>query len=135
MRTYATLFVVDLGPYEIVGVVHSTSASDPLGAVLRRAAWVPIADASITYRRGPATVTEDVDVLLVNRNLTSLFRATEGRFPVAHATEDTAWRCTGAAGGNQQREGEGGGASSPVPATTAGSRASAATPGRSPQVP
>ena len=89
VRTYATLFVVDLGPYEIVGVVHSTSASDPLGAVLRRAAWVPMTDASISYRRGPATVTEDVDVLLVNRNLTSLFRATEGRFPVAHTPEDT----------------------------------------------
>ena len=88
VRTYATLFVVDLGPYEIVGVVHSTSASDPLGAVLRRAAWVPMTDASITYRRGSATVTEDVDVLLVNRNLTSLFRAAEGR-PVAHVPEDT----------------------------------------------
>ncbi len=88
VRTYATLFVVDLGPYEIVGVVHSTSASDPLGAVLRRAAWVPMTDASITYRRGPATVTEDVDVLLVNRNLTSLFRAVEGR-PVAHVPEET----------------------------------------------
>jgi hypothetical protein len=88
VRTYATRFMVDLGPYEIVGIVHSTSASDPLGAVLRRAAWVPLTDAIITYRRGHEAVREDVDILLVNRNLTSLFRAAGDRFPTAHVRDE-----------------------------------------------
>ena len=87
VRTHATRFVVDLGPYAITGFVHSTSASDPLGAVLRRAAWVPLTDVTITYRRGQDSVTDEVETLLVNRNLTSLFRAVEDRFPIPHARD------------------------------------------------
>ncbi len=87
VRTHAHRFVVDLGPYAITGLVHSTSASDPLGAVLRRAAWVPLTEVTITYRRGQDAVVEELETLLVNRNLTSLFRAVEDRFLIPHARE------------------------------------------------
>ncbi|HZL32851.1 MAG TPA: hypothetical protein VFC81_02605 [Verrucomicrobiae bacterium] len=75
LRTHATRVVVDLGPYHIVGAVHGTPASDPLGAVLRRAAWVPLTEATVTYRRGLDPVSDEVETLLVNRALASLFRA------------------------------------------------------------
>lgn len=77
LRTHATRVVVDLGPYQIVGLVHGTPASDPLGAALRRAAWVPLTDVTVTYRRGLDSVSDDVATLLVNRNVASSFRAVE----------------------------------------------------------
>ena len=77
LRTHAARVVVDLGPYQVVGAVHGTPASDPLGAVLRRAAWVPLTDVTITYQRGLELVSDDVAALLVNRTLASSFRATE----------------------------------------------------------
>ena len=77
LRTHETLVVIDLGPYQIAGAIHGTPASDPLGSVLRRAAWVPITDVTVTYRRGPDTVVDEVDTLLVNRNLASSIRAAD----------------------------------------------------------
>jgi hypothetical protein len=77
LRTHATRVAVDLGPYQVVGLVHGTPASDPLGVALRRAAWVPLTDVTITYRRGMDLVSDDVATLLVNRNLASSFRAVE----------------------------------------------------------
>ena len=50
LRTHATRVEVDLGPYQVVGEVHGTPASDPLGAVLRRAAWVPLTGVTVMYR-------------------------------------------------------------------------------------
>ena len=77
LRTRATQVVVDLGPYHIVGAIHGTPASDPLSGVLRRAAWVPLTDVTVTYRRGPDSVSDDVATLLVNRNLANSFRAVD----------------------------------------------------------
>jgi len=77
LRTHATRVVADLGPYQIVGLVHGTPASDPLWAALRRAAWVPLTDATVAYRRGPDSVSDDVATLLVNRNVASSFRPLE----------------------------------------------------------
>jgi hypothetical protein len=77
VRTHATRVVVNLGPYQVVGSVHGTPASDPLGGVLHRAAWVPLTDVAVTYHRGLDSVSDDVATLIVNRNLTSSFRAVE----------------------------------------------------------
>jgi hypothetical protein len=77
LRTRATRVEVDLGPYQVVGAVHGTPASDPLGAAFRRAAWVPLTDVTVTYRRGPDSVSDDVATLLINRTLASSFRAIE----------------------------------------------------------
>ena len=77
LRTHATRVVADLGPYQVVGLVHGTPASDPLATALRRAAWVPLTDVTVTYRRGPDSVSDDVATLLINRTLASSFRAIE----------------------------------------------------------
>jgi hypothetical protein len=77
LRTHVTRVVVDLGPYHIVGAIHGTPASDPLGAVLRRAAWVPLTEVTVTYRRGLDEASDEVETLLVNRALASSFRAAE----------------------------------------------------------
>jgi hypothetical protein len=75
LHTRTTRVEVEVGPYRVEGRVHGTSTSDPLGSVLRRAAWVPLTEATITYRRGGDDVTEDVETLLVNRHLMLTFRA------------------------------------------------------------
>jgi hypothetical protein len=77
LRTHAIRVAVDLGPYRVVGLVHGTPASDPLATALRRAAWLPLTDAIVTYRRGPDSVSDEVATLLVNRTLASSFRALE----------------------------------------------------------
>ena len=77
LRTHASRVAVNLGPYTVVGLVHGTPASDPLGAAVRRAAWLPLTDATVTYRRGPDSVCDEVATLLVNRTLASSLRAVE----------------------------------------------------------
>jgi hypothetical protein len=77
LRTHAARVAVDLGPYQVVGLVHGTPASDPLATALRRSAWLPLTDVTIRYRRGPDSVSDDVPTLLVNRTLASSFRAVE----------------------------------------------------------
>jgi hypothetical protein len=77
LRTHASRVTVDLGPYTVEGLVHGTPASDPLGAAVRRAAWLPLTDATVTYRRDPDSVCDRVATLLVNRALASSFRAVE----------------------------------------------------------
>lgn len=77
LRTHATRVAVELGPYRIVGLVHGTPASDPLGAALRRAAWLPLTDVTVTYQRGPHSVSDEVATLLVNRSQASSFRTVE----------------------------------------------------------
>lgn len=77
LRTRTTRVVVDLGPYQVVGLVHGTPASDPLGAALRRAMWIALTDVTVTYRRGPDSVSDDVATLLVNRNVARSIRAVE----------------------------------------------------------
>lgn len=77
VRTHATRVVVDLGPYRVAGLVHGTPASDPLEVALRRAAWVPLTDVTVTYRRGAESASDEVPTLLVNRYLASSIRAVE----------------------------------------------------------
>ena len=77
LRTHARRVVVSVGPYTVVGLAHGTPASDPLSTAIRRAAWLPLTDAQITYRRGPDDVTDEAETLLVNRSLATSFRAVE----------------------------------------------------------
>jgi hypothetical protein len=75
LRTRAIKVIVELGPYQVEGSIHGTPASNPLAGVLRRAPWVPLTDAIITYRRGTEFVTDEVATLLVNRGLARSVRA------------------------------------------------------------
>ena len=77
LRTHATRIVVELGPYRVVGLVHGTPASDPLAAALRRAAWLPLTDATVSYRRGSVEVSDTVETLLINRTQARSLQALE----------------------------------------------------------
>jgi hypothetical protein len=77
LRTHATRVHVDVGPYRIEGSVHGTPAADPVALALRRAAWLPLTDCTVAYRRGSETVKEDVEILLVNRDLATSLRPVE----------------------------------------------------------
>ena len=77
VRTHTTRVAVELGVYHVEGHVHGTPASDPLFLALRRAPWVPLTDATISYRRGDEDVRDEIDTLLVNRTLASSFKELE----------------------------------------------------------
>ena len=68
---------VEVGPYRVVGRVHGPPTVDPFASVLRRAAWLPLTEATVTYRRGPDDVTDKVTTLLINRHLMRTFRVAE----------------------------------------------------------
>lgn len=77
LHTRTTRVQVEVGPYWVEGTVHGTPASEPLGLALRRAAWVPLTEATVAYRRGGDEVSEEVETLLVNRHLLRSFKAVE----------------------------------------------------------
>ena len=77
VRTHTTRVAVELGVYHVEGHVHGTPASDPLYLALRRAAWVPLTDATISYRRGGEDARDEFETLLVNRTMASSFKELE----------------------------------------------------------
>ena len=77
LHTITTRVEVEVGPYWIVGWVHSMPTSGPLDAFLRQVAWVPLTEATVKYRYGAADVRDKVTTLLVNRHLMCSFRAVE----------------------------------------------------------
>ena len=70
----------EVGPYRVLGRVHGPPTGDPFASVLRRAAWLPLTEATVTYRRGPDDVTDKVTTLLVNRHLIRTFRVAEASY-------------------------------------------------------
>ncbi len=95
LRTHSTRVVMEIGPYRVVGLVHGTPASDPLATALRRAAWLPLTDATVTYQRGPDSISDEVETLLVNRHLASSFRPLEEASVVLPWEEPAAPRTSG----------------------------------------
>jgi hypothetical protein len=69
IRTRTIEVVAELGPYEVIGEIHGTPASNPLVMVVRRPPWVPLTKAQISYRRGEELVTEEGLTLIINRLL------------------------------------------------------------------
>ena len=83
LSTRTTRVEVEVGPYLVVGRVHGTPTSDPLGWFLRRPAWVPLTEANVVYCRGAHDVSEKVTTLLVNRHHMRSFRAVEANLNLA----------------------------------------------------
>src|ERR1035437_6854787 len=77
LHALTKLVEVEVGPYLVVGRVHGTPASEPLGVALRRQAWVPLTEATVMYRCGGGDVREEMTTLLVNRDRMRSFRAVE----------------------------------------------------------
>jgi hypothetical protein len=100
LRTHTTRVQVDVGPYRIEGALHGTAAADPLGSVLRRPPWLPLTNAKLAYRRGSEEIAEDVETLIVNRDLASSIRGAPGetlsvRWEAAPTFRDAGLRAPG----------------------------------------
>jgi len=69
IRTAKRRIRVDLGPYVVLGNLHSPPDADPVGDVLRRDVMVPLTNATIAYARNGRAEAEDVGTIIVNRTL------------------------------------------------------------------
>jgi hypothetical protein len=74
LHTRGTRVKTEVGPYQVEGTVHGTVASEPLARALRRDGWVPLTDVVVMYRHADQDVSDDVEVLLVNRHMLRHFR-------------------------------------------------------------
>jgi hypothetical protein len=77
IRTRTIEVVAELGPYEVIGEIHGTPASNPLVMVGRRPPWVPLTKAQISYRRGTELVTDERLTLIINRTLARSLHAVD----------------------------------------------------------
>ena len=60
---------VCIGPYLILGRLHSKPGSDAMASVLQRDPMIPFTSATIAYESGGSIVARDVGTLIVNRLL------------------------------------------------------------------
>lgn len=65
-----------LGPYIILGRLHTRPGADPLQNVLQRETMVPLTQATIAYSVAGATVAQDLSTIIVNRHLVEWIAAT-----------------------------------------------------------
>lgn len=82
----ATRMQLSIGPYLILGRLHSPPGADPLQNVLQREPMVPLTAATIAYGQAGATVARDIGTIIVNRHLVEWIAATEeeaSMFPAA----------------------------------------------------
>jgi len=69
IRTRTTEIRVEIGPYEVVGLLHAPSAGDPLLVWNRRKQMVPITNASVTFPFAGHYRKVSTEVLIINRHL------------------------------------------------------------------
>lgn len=77
VRTRTSEVSVEVGPYHVEGSVHGAMASDPLQNLHRRARFVPMTDAVISYDFAGMLVEEYAQAVLVNLELANDIRAAE----------------------------------------------------------
>jgi hypothetical protein len=69
---------VRLGPYTVLGQVHTRPGGRPLVAIAQRSSMVPLTSATIAFNTGDGIEAVDVETLIVNRSLTEWVRADPG---------------------------------------------------------
>ena len=74
IRTRTHRMQLQVGPYLIAGSLHAIPGADPLAGITRRGPFVALTDATLTYRRAGESVLDDVDIVLVNRELVEWIR-------------------------------------------------------------
>lgn len=60
---------ISIGPYLILGRLHTTPGSDAVSSVLKRAPMIPLTHATIAYEVAGTIVARDVATIIVNRLL------------------------------------------------------------------
>lgn len=74
IRTREHRLQVQLGPYLILGQLHTLPGADPFASVLRRGPMVPLTNATLFYVSGGVMQARDADALVVNRDLADWVR-------------------------------------------------------------
>jgi len=84
---------VSIGPYLVLGRLHSKPGSDVMASVMRREPMIPLTDATIAYEVGGVIRARDVGTIIINRLLVAwitptseaatIFPDTEVRSPYA----------------------------------------------------
>ena len=70
VRTEEHRLRLGVGPYVVLGNLHTPPDRDPIGDVLRRPSMVPLTNATIAYQMAGRPEAEDVGTMIVNRLLT-----------------------------------------------------------------
>jgi hypothetical protein len=64
-----TRMQLSVGPYVVLGRLHSEPGADPMDAVLQREPMVPLTEATVAYTMAGEVVARDLGTILVNRML------------------------------------------------------------------
>jgi len=67
---------VSIGPYLILGQLHTKAGSDAVASVLKRDPMIPFTNATIAYEMAGSIVARDVRTIIVNRLLVDWISAT-----------------------------------------------------------
>ena len=70
IRTAEHRLRLGVGPYLILGDLHTPPDKDPIGDVLKRPSMVPLTNATIAYQLAGRQEAEDIGTIIVNRLLT-----------------------------------------------------------------
>ena len=76
---------VSLGPYTVLGQLHTFPGGRPLVAVSRRAPMIPLTNATIAFSDHRGVQIRDVETLIVNRELARWVRPEEADLSVFNA--------------------------------------------------
>jgi hypothetical protein len=69
---------VRLGPYTVLGQVHTRPGGEPLMSIGRRPSMIPLTNATIAFNDAEGLEAHDVETLIVNRSLCDWVRPDEG---------------------------------------------------------
>jgi hypothetical protein len=69
---------VRLGPYTVLGQMHTRPGGRPLVAIAQRSPMVPLTSATIAFNTGDGIEAVDVETMIVNRSLAEWVRADTG---------------------------------------------------------
>jgi hypothetical protein len=70
-----------LGPYSVLGQLHTLPGGRPLVAIAGRAPMVPLTNATLAFNAGDGLNVRDVETLVVNRHLAEWVRADSSELP------------------------------------------------------
>lgn len=67
---------LSIGPYLILGRLHTRRGQDPMKSVLQREPMIPLLSATLAYSVAGAVVARDVGTIIVNRHQVDWITAT-----------------------------------------------------------
>ena len=79
MQLDETRMQLSIGPYMVLGRLHSQRGLDPMQAVLQREPMIPLTSATIAYTLAGTIVARDVGTVIVNRLLVDWISADRRR--------------------------------------------------------